>query len=209
MNIIPSAIPFPAHAKRWIQLCSFCFAVSMTLTACAGNPMGPEYKTWQEEVKFNDGRVIVVKQKKRCQGAYTGGNYAACIPREAWLTINLPEFSAQEIVWHESLDPMIVNLHNGRLYVVGWPPTNLEFRLYGKPRPPYVGFLFENNQWKRIPFEEIPEAIYDTNMLIESIPPSGTTLLTLEKKESRDVNGKPTYQEDQKRIDPTYKSNFH
>jgi len=174
----------------------------MSLSACADSI------TWQEEVKLNDGRVIVVTQKKRCEGAYTGGNYAACIAREAWLTIKLPEFSAQDIVWHENLNPRIVNTHNGRLYVVGWPPTGREFELYGKQRPPYFGFVWENNQWKRIPFADIPEAIYDTNMLIESIPPAGTKLLTLGEKGSREINGDLTYKKHQRRIDPTYKSNF-
>jgi hypothetical protein len=31
---------------------------------------------------------------------------------------------------------------NRSLYVVGWPPTGREFRLYNKPRPPYIGFMF-------------------------------------------------------------------
>ena len=54
---------------------------------------GEDIRIWREEVKLLDGRVIVVTQKKRCEGAYTGVNYASCIAREAWLTINLPEFS--------------------------------------------------------------------------------------------------------------------
>jgi hypothetical protein len=179
------------------------------LPGCASGLAGPEYRIWQEEVKLSDGRIIVVTQKKRCEGAYTGGNYANCIAREAWLTINLPEFSTQEIVWHANLNPRVVDIHAGRLYVVGWPPTGREFRLYNKPRPPYIGFMFENGQWIRIPLEAIPEAIYDTNMLIESIPSSGTTFLTLVNKESREVNGNPTYKKHQKRIDPSYKSNFN
>ncbi|TAK90517.1 MAG: hypothetical protein EPO06_07810 [Burkholderiaceae bacterium] len=186
-----------------IVLGGFC-----AFPGCAGNLPSSEYRVWQEEVKLNDGRVIVVTQKKRCQGAYTGGNYARCIAREAWLMINLPEFGAQPIVWHENLTPRILNVHNGHLYVVGWPPTGYEFDLYGKPRPPYIGFVFVDKQWKRIAFEEIPVAIYDVNMLIESIPPEDMKFLTLQKKESKEMNGDSAYQKDQKRIDPAYKSNF-
>src|SRR5579864_2311971 len=120
------------------------------------------YVTWQEEVMLNDGRVIVVEQKKHIDHG---------IGREAWLTINLPEFSARPIVWHESLSPLIVNIDGGRLYVVGFPPSEVELKHYGSPRPPYVGFVWENGAWKQIPFEKIPERIYTTNMLIDGFPP--------------------------------------
>ena len=152
---------------------------------------------------------FVVTQKKRCEGGYTGQSYASCLVREAWLTINLSEFSVQPIVWHESLNPRVLNIDKGRLYVVGVAPTGREFDLYDKPRPPYIGFVLENGVWKRIPFAEIPVAIYDTNMLIERIPPTGTKFLTLARKESSEVNGNQDYRKPQKRIDPTYKSNFN
>lgn len=58
-----------------------------------------------------------------------------------------------------------------------------------------------------IPFEQIPESIYDTNMLIENFPSKETKLLTLVKKDSYEVNGDPTYPKDLKRIDPTYRNN--
>ena len=162
-------------------------------------------REWKEEVQLNDGRVIVVKQKKRCQSAYTGQNFASCIAREAWLTINLPEFSSQEIVWHEKLDPLILNIDKGRLYVVGWPPTSFEFRLYGASNPPYFGFVWDQNVWKRIPFSEIPEAIYKTNMLIEGVPPKDMKFISLKEKNSKEMNGNQEYTLEVKQIDPKYK----
>lgn len=175
--------------KKLIQL-SVIIGCLMNLTACSQTIV-----TWQEEVKLNDGRVSVVEQKKRSDGR---------IARESWLTINLLEFSTKPMVWHENLHPMILNIHEGRLYVVGTPPTVREARLYGNPAPPYVGFMWERDSWKRIPFEQIPEAIYPTNMLIENFPPKDTTLLTLVKKGSVEVNGDPRYPKDLKRIDPKF-----
>ncbi|WP_211463984.1 hypothetical protein [Collimonas silvisoli] len=175
--------------KKLVQLIVIVGCM-MNLSACSQIIV-----TWQEEVKLNDGRIIVVEQKKRSDGR---------IAREAWLTINLPEFSAKPLVWHENLDPLILNVNEGRLYVVGIPPTVREARLYGNPTPPYIGFLWERDSWKRIPFEQIPEAIYATNMLIESFPPKDTTLLTLAKKKSVEVNGDPTLPKYFKRIDPTF-----
>jgi hypothetical protein len=146
----------------------------MNLAACS------PYVIWKEEVKLNDGRIIVVEQKKRIVGG---------MDREAWLTIDLPDFSAQPIVWHENLRPLVVNIDGGRLYVVGVPPTEVEFNHYGKPRPAYIGFVWENGTWTRGSFEKIPESIYTVNMLAERFPPNGTSLLTLEKKNSRELNG--------------------
>jgi len=146
----------------------------INLAACS------PYITWKEEVKLNDGRVIVVEQKKRMEGS---------IARETWLTINLPEFSASPIIWNEKLRPMVVNIDSGKLYVVGDPPTGREMELYGCPKPSYVGYIWEDGKWKRIPFNEIPERIYDSNMLFKSVPPSGTTFLNLERKNAPDLNG--------------------
>jgi hypothetical protein len=159
----------------------------MNLAACS------PYVSWKEEVKLNDGRVIVVEQKKLNQGG---------IAREAWLTINLPEFSAQPIIWNENLDPLVVNIDDGKLYVVGHPPTPVETRHYGCPQPPYVGFVWENGTWIRIPFEKIPEQIYTANMLSDSFPPKETSLLTLEKKDSPELGRRPTLPALLKRLDP-------
>ena len=174
----------------------------VSINACSKSD---SFVAWQEEVKLSDGRVIVVTQKKRCEGAYTGGNYAECIAREAWLTINLPEFSAQPIVWHEHLFAIIVNIHDGRLYVVGCPPTERESKFYGNPKPFYIGFVWENGQWIRIPFNEIPVEIYDTNMFMGAIPPSDATYLTVARKESKErgMRGSPTTVKFMKRVDPT------
>lgn len=175
--------------KKIIQL---IVTTGCLLTVCTGFTFSP-FVTWKEEVMLNDGRVIVVEQKKRADRG---------IAREAWLTISLPEFSAQPIVWHENLTPLIVNVDSGRLYVVGYPPTVVECRHYSDPRPFYVGFVWGGRTWNQIPFEEIPESIYTTNMLIEGFPPSGTDLLTLEKKNSREVNNATGMSPSFKRLNP-------
>jgi hypothetical protein len=163
--------------KKFILLISV-MGYLMGLVACSQDI---HYVSWQEEVKLNDGRVIVVEQKKRPEGG---------IAREAWLTISIPEISAQPIVWHESLSPLVVNIDDGKLYVVGYPPTIIEENKYGKPSPDYVAFVWEHGIWNRIPFDDIPKKIYNTNMLIEGFPKKGTTVLTLEQKEGPEMNGK-------------------
>ena len=172
------------------QIISVLMIFSCLINIAACSP----FVVWKEEVKLNDGRVILVQQKKREEGR---------ISREAWLTIDLPEFSQRPMVWHENLTPLIVNVYNGRLFVVGWPPTDIEKDQYGDQKPPYIGYVWEKGAFVRIPFEQIPEKIYDTNMLIDDFPPNGTNVLTLEEKYGLTLNGRGTLPLFYKRIKPT------
>jgi hypothetical protein len=191
------------YFRRLPQL-SMALFVALQLAACSNTVQ------WDEEVKLNDGRVTVITQKRRCEGGdYNAKRNASCIARESWMTIKLPEFSHKEIVWHESLKPMVVNVHQGRLYVVGRAPTTLEFRAYGASNPPYFGFVWSDGKWKRIPFIEIPESIYDGNMLIESIPKNTTGFLSLERKGSEAENGDPRYPIPLRRVDPNHTSSAY
>jgi hypothetical protein len=158
---------------------------------------------WKEDVKLNDGRIITVIQERRCDGGdFRADTDATCVARESWLTISLPEISKNDIIWHEKLDPLIVNIDNGSLYVIGMPPHPSEFRAYGAKNPPYIGFRWANNTWNRISFEDIPATIYETNMLIESIPRTQTKHLTLANKNSKGENGNPAYPSEFRRLDP-------
>ncbi|HLP97602.1 MAG TPA: hypothetical protein VK149_04070 [Sideroxyarcus sp.] len=159
--------------------------------------------SWEEEVKLSDGRVITVTQKRRYDGVYTGQNFGD-LPREFWLTFKLPEFGEQEITWHENLRPQVLNMYQGKLYVVGIPFTEREFRQYGSPFPEYVPYRYESGQWKRIPFSEIPEVIYDTNLLIANGAPNGAKFVTFSMKE--DEMKDDTLMEHDKKISATYKS---
>ncbi len=165
---------------------------------------GDNTLTWKEEVKLLDGRVIVVTQKRRYEGVYTGHNFAN-IPREAWVTFKLPEFSNQEIVWHENLDTQMLNIYEGKLYIVGSPHSEREFRQYGSPQPSYIGYRYGSiGQWVRIPFNVIPVAIYDSNMWFDNAPENGSKYVSLADKEKQMKD--ETYPNEIKRINPARKS---
>ncbi len=174
--------------KTFFQLV-IVLGICMNISACSNTI------SWDEEVKLNDGRMIVVTQKKLMDHG---------IDREAWLTFSLPEFSKAEILWHENLTPIVLNVHDGRLYLIGLPQTRIEFYKYAMPRPSYVPFRWEGGGWQRIPFAEVPVAIYDVNMLIDSTPPEGTKILTWPTKTSAEVNGKAGYPKEIRRLDPQY-----
>jgi len=130
-----------------------CLAIwcACALAACSSSG---KIVSWQEEVKLSDGRTIVIKHQERCDKGYSGKRLEHCIAREHWVTLDLPEFAAIPIVWHQSLSPIVVNIDAGKLYVVGLPPTGREDEMLGRPRPPYIGFVWQGGQWKQIAFEQ-------------------------------------------------------
>ncbi len=182
-----------AHPNAWLhQLFKMLliFLLGMSMTACADT----DTRSWQEEVKLLDGRVIVVTIKY---------GFPRGVFRESWVTIKLPETGNEETTWHEHLQPQNLNVVNGKLYIVGTTGTNVEFRLYNFPRPPYVGYIYDNKVWKRIPFSEIPEAMYDMNLSSYGVDPKNPRLATLAEKNK--ILTDPRRAREFVRIDPSYK----
>lgn len=173
--------------------------IATLATGCAATPKRePRFVAWGEEVKLNDGRVVVVSQIRPCDPSATW----LCDSRETFLTINLPEFSPAPIVWHEHLDARVMNIHDGFLYVVGYPFTKGEWAKYGNPEPPWIGYRYQHGQWRRIPFNEIPREIYETNLVI-SLHDVGVKHVTLELKNSYAMN--QSHIAYQRRIIPTHR----
>ncbi|HLF95972.1 MAG TPA: hypothetical protein VI457_02420 [Methylococcaceae bacterium] len=161
-------------------------------------------KTWQEEVQLSDGRVIEITQQWRYERAYTGGGgQRGTIPRETWLRFRLAETNFQEVEWHEKLAPMRFDVFEGKPFIVAYPWTEKEFELYGKPHPAYFGFIYENGQWRRLPYAEIPESQYDANLLIGGVKLNDLPRVSLEEKNSKRFNGRWTLSKGHKRIDPS------
>ena len=162
--------------------------ISPFLRGCSSNTIN-----WQEEVKLLDGRTIVVSIKY---------GFPSGVFRESWVTLKLPETGNEESTWHEHLQPQNLNVVNGKLYIVGTTGTNVEFKLYNFPRPPYVGFIYDNKVWKRIPFSEIPEAMYDMNLSSYGVDPKNPRLATLAEKNK--ILTDPRRAKEYVRIDPSY-----
>lgn len=164
----------------------------------------PDTRTWSEDTQLSDGRVITIVQKRSMESVYTGHDVGS-MARDAWISFSLPEFSAREIEWHVNLTPIILNISNGKLYIVAYPFTIREAIQFGNPQPPYVGFRFENEKWVQIPFSEIPVAIYEVNLLIDSPPEKIRHRVTLNDKRRDRENIE--FPQRLKRIDPTNKNN--
>lgn len=153
--------------------------------------------TWEEEVKLLDGRVITITQKNRVEDG---------MPREFWLTFQLSEFGNQEIEWHENLAPIVLNAYQHKLYVVGIPGTIIEYNQYGRPEPKYIGYRYDNAQWVRISFSEIPSEIYDVNMYPENMALNRLKYVSVLDKVEMLKDDR--WDASQRRVDPNYKSRF-
>src|SRR6185437_4005132 len=148
---------------------------------------------WKEEVKLSDGRVIVVEQKRRFDGR---------VARESWVDFSLPESGGKTIEWHESLLPLVLNVNGGKLYLGARAPSKTEQIKYGNPKSGYMPFVGADGKWESIPFEEVPSAIYESNMLIWPVPSNESRTLTLAEKNSADYNANAKLPPELKRLQP-------
>lgn len=162
---------------------------------------------WREEVQLSDGRIIEIIQKRHYEEGYDG-NGRSRVVRESWLRFTLPETGNREIVWHENLVPMRLDVYEGKPFIVAYPPTGREFDKYGKPKPSYLGFAYDKNQWRRVPYRDIPEIQYDANLVIKWHPPGDVQKITLALKNSKQFNNHPYVDKSLKRIDPKFGKNW-
>ena len=159
---------------------------------------------WREEVRLLDGRTITIGQKRNCEPGYTGNVAGDCISRETWVTLDLPEFSSGQILWHENLFAIVINVYAGNLYVVGYPTLSQELVKYGNPKPPYVGYIWRKDHWERIPFAQIPTQIYETNVFTGNMPVEGNHLTVAQKEsDALGMRGNPRTVKFLNRIDPS------
>ena len=80
--------------------------------------------------------------------------------------------------------------------------TDVEFELYNLPRPPYIGYVYENKSWRQIPFSEIPVEMYDMNLSSYGVDPKNPRLATLAEKNKLLTD--PRRAKEFVRIDPSY-----
>jgi hypothetical protein len=206
--IISRAVPTIAYVF-------FLLVIVLSLPACADywkslkqarELFRPEWFSaeWREEVQLSDGRVVEITQQRRYEKAYAGdGSGKSTIVRDAWIRFRLTETQHHEVVWHENLIPMRFDVAEGRPFIVAYPPTYREAIKYEKPKPSYLGYIYENNQWRRVAFSEIPEGLYDFNLVAKQLMPEGVEKLILSEKNSKKFNGYPDISKCAKRVNLT------
>jgi hypothetical protein len=135
-----------------------------------------QYRSWSEEVKLHDGRLVVVKQKHR----YFENHGTV----ESWVTFSLPELGGER-TWHSYLKPMRLDTHEGKVYVFGRPRGSKQVMYYRLPKHFMVAFEWKDDEgFVRIPFLEVPQPLRVEENIFPCIP-SRTSMLTLESKEKQ------------------------
>jgi hypothetical protein len=163
-------------------------ALASINSACSKTP---EPSVWDEEVQLADGRVIVVRQKRGGEFLYDGHRVNAEATK-GYLKFLLPEIQAAHIEWSDAFMPLILNVHEGIVYVGGSPFIGRNFQEFQRPRSGWVVQRYNptTKKWERIPASKTPEPIRKTNLLVNLTPPPDLKLMTLAIKASEQYNGR-------------------
>ena len=121
---------------------------------------------WREEVALHDGGMIVVSWWVR----FVPGQPFQYMEGAQRLTFAHPT-THQPVVWRElgkvgsRLQPMLLEVDSGRLYLVGVPPTGTDYDGYGCPVPPYIAWRYDGGTWGRVSLGELPTRFSKANLL--------------------------------------------
>jgi hypothetical protein len=135
-----------------------------------------QYPTWSEQVQLSDGRVIVVRQKHEYYE-----NYGTA---RSWVTIDLPELGGKR-EWASYLMPQRVDVYAGKVYVFGLPRGPKQLEYYRYPRHYMAAFVWSGNEFVRIPFLSVPEALRQRENVLRCVPRKRRSLVTLDEKQLR------------------------
>ena len=146
------------YVKNKLSLTPLCVVIlglwlATSLSACSKSV------SWEEEVKLKDGRQILITRTQYYESySELGAPGDGWRPVKSSLKFKIEQASPYEIVWEESLGPLILEVQNNQPIVVAVPNSCEEFNKHGRPSPSYVIFRYTNNSWQRIRFAEIGRA---------------------------------------------------
>lgn len=130
--------------------------------------------SWKEEVLLHDGTKIIVDRSVDYGGRHELGQRPPF--KEQSLTFTLRSTN-ERITWEDhysddvgssNFSPMVLEVFGDSVYVLSHPVNDLSYSKWGCPNPPYVVFKYRNNEWKRIPLQELPMEIKLPNLVIAS-----------------------------------------
>lgn len=128
--------------------------------------------SWKEEVLLHDGSRIVVTRAQSYGGRQEIGQSSPI--REHSVTFALPgttatitwvsEYSAE--IGRTNFNVLALHILNGMPYIVASPNLCLSYNKWGRPNPPYVLFIYESQEWRRIPLSQLPAEFKTINLAV-------------------------------------------
>lgn len=151
--------------KRVAKL-GLIFMMGVSMTACS--------KSWKEEVQLHDGSKIIVERSVDRGGRHEIGQESPI--KEQSIVFDLPTTN-ERITWKTEFSkdvgladfkPILLDIVQGKTYIVTTLMGCLAYNKWGRPNPPYVAFRYEGKEWKRMPLQELPVQINKPNLIISS-----------------------------------------
>ncbi|MEZ0231477.1 MAG: hypothetical protein ACAH12_01450 [Methylophilaceae bacterium] len=152
---------------KTVKTISLLLVLGGSVSACAAT-------SWKEEVLLHDGSKIIVMRTAERGGRQEIGQRPPI--KNQTLIFTMPE-TGKSIKWEDrysedigsaSFLPMLLDILNGKAYLVASPMGCLSYNKWGRPNPPYVIFQYENDQWERIALQELPAEFKLPNLIISS-----------------------------------------
>jgi len=140
-----------------------------SMSACA---MGGT--SWKEEVLLHDGSKLIVERSVERRGRHELGQRPPIGEQNLTFT---PPGTNVSVTWEDhysedlgqaNFNPMLLEIANGKAYVLVAPAGCLAYNKWGRPNPPYVVFQYQGKAWNRIPLQELPSEIRLPNLVISS-----------------------------------------
>lgn len=159
--------------NRWRLILAGALLLVAALTAW--KYYDSRYPSWHEEVRLNDGRIIIVHQKREYYDNY-GTN-------QSWVEIDLPELGGKQ-VWHSYLMPQRVDVVDGKVYVFGIPRGARQLEHYRFPKHYMVAFRWTGTAFERIPFLQVPDVARKEENLFSCVPGARPAKLAMKVKDA-------------------------
>ncbi len=121
---------------------------------------------WREEVVLHDGGMILISWWVRL----VPGQPFQYMVGEQRLAFTHPA-TGQPVTWVDTgkigsrLDPILLDVDAGRLYLVESARTGTDYDAFGCPTPPYIAFRYDAGSWTRIPLSELPMRFSNANLV--------------------------------------------
>ena len=121
---------------------------------------------------MHDGSKIIVKRWQKRMNVYTLEK--STLLQKQTLRFTHPK-TGERIVWKDgptkgirTANFRLIALHikDDTPYLITQTYGCFSYNRWGRPNPPYVIFKYENNQWKRIPLEELPPEFKNVNLVM-------------------------------------------
>lgn len=162
--------------------------------------------SWTEEVRLSDGRTIVVDRSNRYDDVGWTKPASSGLFQRARLAFATPRPIIHLKDWEGSAQPLILDVRDGKAYLVAIVTSYSGVEEFGKPDPGYVAFVFSGDHWKRIDLKDLPSGL-SVNLLVlpraDLVRHEPVSISTKERAKAQD-----RVPDQFRRLDPAYRLRY-